>query len=128
MAKSKLTGQRCLLGWCSGNRDNSDVRFIQLGVSFFENEHVMQLTGNEFKIYVLMIKVAGPNREFSLPRAVYGQYCAPNTFHDALKSLIKKGFIELVYSGRCTREPSRYRFTFDWKTAGAKNATGMAIL
>jgi hypothetical protein len=117
-----------VMGWCSGNGDNTESRYIQLGVSFFENENVMKLTGNEFKIYTLMVKVAGPNREFSLPRSIYGRYCTPSTFNDVLKSLIKKGFIELVYSGKCTREPSRYRFTFSWKTTGAKDARGMAII
>lgn len=100
--------------------DNSENRYIQLGVSLFENENVMNLTGNEFKIYALMVKVAGPNREFSLPRSVYGRYCSPSTFDDVKKSLIKKGFIEMVYSGKSTREPSRYRFTFGWKGAGER--------
>jgi hypothetical protein len=77
----------------------------------------MNLTGSEFKLYVLMLKVAGMNREFTLPRGTYEGYLAPGTFDTAKKGLIKKGFIEMVYSGKATREPSCYRFTFGWKNA-----------
>jgi hypothetical protein len=42
-----------------GNGDNAESRYIQLGVSFFEDENVMKLTGSEFKLYALMVKAAG---------------------------------------------------------------------
>jgi hypothetical protein len=109
-----------LLGWCSGNQDNAETRYIQLGVSFFENENVKHLTASEFLLYLLMIKAAGPRREFELPRSAYKNYLAPATFDRAKDGLTKKGFIEVLYSGKATREASRYRFTFTWKETSEK--------
>lgn len=115
MAKRNNFKSLPLLGWCSANSDNRDNRFIQLGVSFFESEAVQNLTNSEFKLYILMVKIASTSREFSFPRSLYINYMAPATFQNAKDGLIKKGFIETVFSGKNTRENSRYRFSFVWK-------------
>jgi hypothetical protein len=111
----KYRQKKPLLGWCSGNKDNTEDRFIQIGISLFEHPNVISLKASELKLYFLMVKVAGQRREFTLPRSEYAPYFAPATFHDARNGLIKKEFIELVYSGKSTREPSKYRFAFGWK-------------
>ena len=113
---AKRYGQkRPLLGWCSANKDSYEDRFIQIGVSLFEHPSVKHLKASEFKLYLLMVKAAGQSREFTFPRSQYVSYFSPATFHDARDGLIKQGFIEVVYSGKTTREPSKYRFAFGWK-------------
>lgn len=113
---AKRYGQkRPLLGWCSANRDGYEDRFVQIGVSLFEHPNVMRLKASEIKLYLLMIKVAGQSREFTFPRSQYSPYFSPATFHNAKDGLIKQGFIEVVYSGQTTREPSKYKFSFGWK-------------
>jgi hypothetical protein len=88
---------------------------MQIGVSLIEHPAVKRLKASEFKLYLLMIKAAGQSREFILPRSQYAPYFTPATFHDAKNGLIEQGFIEVVYSGKTTREPSKYRFAFGWK-------------
>ena len=111
----KKRQKKPLLGWCSGNKDNMEDRFIQIGVSFIEHPAVISLSASEFKLLLLMIKAAGRDRDFKLPRSEYSNYFAPATFHNAKQGLIKGGFIEEIYSGKTTREASKYRFVFGWK-------------
>lgn len=104
------------MGWCSATPDGKDKRFSQVGVSFFEHPAVLGMTPSEFKLYMYAIKEAGQSREFELPRTVYKKMMSPSTFHNAMRGLVRKGFIEITLKGKTTRENNRYRFVFDWKT------------
>jgi DNA-binding MarR family transcriptional regulator len=66
--------------------------------------------------YLFMALDAGGHSEFTFPLSSAKKYgISESSFNRHVKELIQKNFIVLVYSGRTTREPNKYRFTYGWK-------------
>lgn len=66
--------------------------------------------------YLCMALDAGEHSGYTFPLSAAKKYgLSESSFNRYVKELIQKNFIALVSSGRTTREPNQYKFTFGWK-------------
>lgn len=66
--------------------------------------------------YLAMALEAGGRAGFIFPLSAAKKYgISESSFSRHLKELMQKEFIALESSGRVTREPNKYRFSFGWK-------------
>lgn len=119
MSKSADKARKEVPGWLSANLDNCEPHgFIRLGESLLKSPIFQALSPSEKIVYLCCCVEAGKERRFYFPRQtaqkVFG--LSWSTVHPALKSLQEKGFVKMVYSGRLTREPNLYEFSFAWKS------------
>ena len=67
-------------------------------------------------LYICMAMEGFFSREFTFPKSAMTKYgFSRSTAMKSIDELIEAGFIRKVYSGKVTREPSKYEFVFDWK-------------
>ena len=67
--------------------------------------------------YLAMGLEAGGHSGFIFPLGAARKYgISESSFNRYVKELAQKKFIALVSSGRTTREPNQYKFSFDWKS------------
>ena len=67
-------------------------------------------------LYICMAMEGFFSREFTFPKSTMANYgFSRSTAMKSIDELIEAGFIRKVYSGKVTREPSKYEFVFDWK-------------
>ncbi len=118
MARHKTAKNCQILPWLSEKPDNSEGRFIQVGNSLLLSERFGKLSASAQRLYLCSAMEAGGRREFTFPAATMKKYHFPrSTAQAALNELTQHGFIELISSGKITREPNLYRFSFQWKGA-----------
>ncbi len=102
--------------WLSKIPDCRDKRFIQIGNSFLLSKEAQKLSTGARCLYFDMAMEAGGRINFKFPQSAAFKYGISKTSFDRyLKELIKRKFIEIVSSGKTTREPNNYKFSMSWK-------------
>lgn len=105
-----------ILSHLSARSDCQEVKFIQVGASFFEDENVCSLKPQTKWVYLCMAIVAGRDTEFSFSRGDGMKYGIPSrTLCTAVNELLEKGFLIRVESGKFTRTKNKFRFIYNWK-------------
>lgn len=79
-----------------------------------------ELSGNAFKLYVMMKDYAKGNEEFEFPHRVYKELFSNQTFSTARDELIKKGFLQNFVSQAPRKQPNIYRFSGEWRNVFAE--------
>lgn len=104
--------------WLSGNSDNREGRFIQVGNSFLLNQSVQKLSAGARCLYLCMAMESGGGRDVTFPRKSAKKYgIAESSFDRYTKELCENGFLTRIISesrDRCV--PAEYRFCMEWKT------------
>lgn len=112
-----ITASKTLPGWATATTDGKEKAFIQVGLSMLTDKRFQSLSGGARCTYLCMVSEAKGKRDFVFPRATaekkYG--IPPTSLKRHVKDLCDNGFVELSSSGRATREPNFYRFSFEWK-------------
>lgn len=117
MAKRK-GGKVPLSPWATAIREGEpeDSRYIRVGTSLYTHPAFTNLKPSTRFIYHLMIDKAAGKREFPFPRAYYRERgLSESTVRRAIAELKEAGFIELIFSGKLTRQQNQYRFIWNWK-------------
>ena len=123
MSKSSKKTGKPLPGWATGTLDGKmesgkQEPYTRIGVTLLKHSAFIDLNPCAKLLYSLMTLECGGNREFTFPLHTAAQYgINAKTLRRSVKELAEAGFIEIVQSGKITREPNRYRFIFDWKLA-----------
>lgn len=116
MARHKAATSCKILPWLSAKANNSEGRFLQLGNSLLLSKEFQGLSAGTQMTYLFMALDAGGRSDFTFPLSSAKKYgISESSFNRHIKELIQKNFIALVSSGRTTREPNKYRFTYGWK-------------
>ena len=117
----RLSQSKQLPMWASAAPDGTEKAYVQLGLSLLTDVRYQELTGGAKHLYTCMLSEARGKREFIFPRATGERYGIPaSSLTRQVAELKEAGFIEVVYSGKITREPSCYRFSFEWKNRPPK--------
>ena len=104
-------------GWLCYENDNPvGQTYIRLTSDLMRNEKFKSMGLLAQMIYLHMCLTAAGKRDFIFPYEAYKDICSKGGFAKAEVELIQKGFIEKVESGRFTRTPNKYRFSFRWKS------------
>lgn len=112
--------QNCqILPWLSAKPNCREGRFLQIGNSLLLSKAFQDLSAGAQMTYLAMALESGGHSGFVFPLGAARKYgLSESSFSRYVKELTQKGFISLVYSGRVTREPNKYRFSLEWKSAG----------
>lgn len=102
--------------WESAKANCDDGRFMRMSNSLMLHPTTMSLSGSAYKVLGYMILESAGKRVFEFPRKKWRNFMSNSTFQSAKNELIKKGYIELLESGRITKTPNLYRFSSGWKT------------
>ena len=87
-----------------------------VGNSFLLSESVHDLPASTQVLYLAMCMEAAGRRSFTFPEASMKKYgLAPMTAKRGIQALIDAGFISKTVSGKNTRTPNEYEFSFRWK-------------
>ena len=113
----RRAAQHCsILSHLSARYDCQEVKFVQVGASFFEDEKVGFLKPQTKWLYLCMALVAGKDTEFFFSRGDALKFGIPDrTFRTAINELLEKGFLIRVESGKFTRTKNKFRFNYNWK-------------
>ena len=116
MGRRKAAENCTILPWVSAKADNKEKKFLQIGVTLFENEAFQSLTPPQKIVYLAMCLDAGGSREFTFSKERFSHFgIPPSTARDAIEVLIQKGFITREFSGKLAHTKSLFRFSLDWK-------------
>lgn len=89
---------------------------IRLTKDMMLNKNFLSLSYSAFKIYAYMTLWAAGRDEveyaWSNAKKILG---SSSTFDKAKKELIEKGFIKIIRTSKCSREPNKYKFISDWQ-------------
>ena len=99
----------------STNKSGVESKYARLTRSLMDSPAVQTLSHPAYRAYIEMRMVALWERDFELPRHVYGKYMAPATFVKAVKELEAHGLIECTEHNQNRRENNRYRFIDGWQ-------------
>lgn len=113
MAKAKITPFRI---WESANENGEEGRFARVSNSLMLHHATKNLTPLAFRVYVYMILEAGGQRDFEFPRVKWRGFISNGGFQKAKNELCEKGYIEVIFCGKITKEPNVYRFSSKWWT------------
>ena len=104
-------------GWlCYKNDSPTGQTYIRLTSDLMNCDRFLNLNPLTQIIYLQMCLAAVGKIEFIFPHAKYRKLCSKGGFAKAEAELISNGFIEKLESGRFTRTPNKYRFSFRWKS------------
>ena len=116
MPRHKIAQNCNIRPWASASPDCREKIFTMIGNSLLLSEAFQALTPGARQLYICMTVCSAGKRDFLFPAATAKRYgFAEKSFRRYLKELCGAGFIELVSSGRLTREPNQYSFCLDWK-------------
>ena len=103
--------------WQSANTDSREKIYVQIGKSLFESKAFHDLSKSARLTYLCMVSAAGFDEVFNFPQAsmVKRFDLCPRSVRRDIDELVKAGFIT-KQSGKVTREPNIYRFSYEWKT------------
>lgn len=104
MAKSQSS--KPLKRWLTASSDCREKRFVQIGNTLLFDKKFTSLSVGARYLYILAANEAAGSRDFQFPALKMKAL--------GIKELIDAGFVELVRSGRNTRTPNDYRFSFYW--------------
>ena len=110
MAKSQSS--KPLKRWLTASSDCREKRFVQIGNTLlFDKKFTSLSVGARY----LAANEAAGSRDFQFPALkMKALGIKERTARKYIKELIDAGFVELVRSGRNTRTPNDYRFSFYW--------------
>lgn len=74
-----------------------------------------ELSPNAFRLYIMMKDYARGESEFQFPHRIYKNFICNETFKNARKELIDKGYLENYTSQKPTLKENRYRFSSEWR-------------
>lgn len=110
--------------WLSARADNKEKRFIQVGDSLLFSKAYQSLSSGAVRLYFAMAMEASGKIEFQFPLSVAKKHgFSQASFRRYITELEKSKFIT-INSGRTTREPNIYRFSFLWKLDNDENKNG----
>ena len=113
---AKRHKSRPLNPWCSGAINNREKAFTQIGQLLLQSPAFCNLTPTAKILYICMTLVSYGHVEFNFTKSTAEKYgISRSSLLRGVEALNSAGFIEIVYSGKVTREPSRYRFSTRWK-------------
>lgn len=116
LARRKAAQNIPIVPWLSAKPNCKDGRFIQIGNSLLLSKAFQQLTAGAQLAYLCMSMESGGKMDFQFPKSALRKYGLSETSGARyIKELIAAGFIEIAESGRTTRTPNRYCFSFQWK-------------
>ena len=102
--------------WLSARPDCKEGRFIQVGNSLLLSKEFSRLSQGARCTYLCMCMESGGRRAFIFPKSAAKKYGIPHrTLLRHVEELVGKGFLEKTLSGKCTREPNRFQFSFRWR-------------
>ena len=104
MAKSQSS--KPLKRWLTASSDCREKRFVQIGNTLLFDKKFASLSVGARYLYILAANEAAGSRDFQFPALKMKAL--------GITELIDAGFVELVRSGRNTRTPNDYRFSFYW--------------
>lgn len=121
MGRNKRKKGYKLSYWCTCADNCEENLFAQIGVSLLQHPSFLGLQASAQHTYICMVIEAKGKPEFEFPRNIAKKYgIAGRTLVDNVKRLRELGFIEVIASGKSTREPSQYRFSIAWKSVPEK--------
>ena len=94
----------------SNGKESRYIRLVHLQLICMKN-----LSGNAFKLYVMMKDYAKGNEEFEFPHRIYKELFSNQTFSTARDELIEKGFLKDFVSQAPRKQPNIYRFSGEWR-------------
>ena len=113
MAKSQSS--KPLKRWLTASSDCREKRFVQIGNTLLFDKKFASLSVGARYLYILAANEAAGSRDFQFPALkMKALGIKERTARKYIKELIDDGFVELVRSGRNTRTPNDYRFSFYW--------------
>lgn len=117
MPRKSKNARRELRPWQSANTDNREKIYVQVGLSLYESTAFHDLSKSARLTYLCMVSAAGFDEVFNFPQAgmVKRFGLSPRSVRRDIDELVKAGFIT-KQSGKVTREPNIYRFSYEWKT------------
>ena len=116
MPKRKSAKGYSVKPWLSANLDSKERRYIQIGNSILLSKQFQALRPTAQILYFCMALESGLHRDFIFPQKTMTKYgLNRSTAVKGIEELIETGFIRKVYSGKATREPSKYEFINEWK-------------
>ena len=109
--------RKTIEGWlCYKNENPVGQTFIRLTNDLIKSPKFLGLKPLSQLLYIHMCMAAAGKIDFIFPYEAYKDVCSKGGFAKAETELMQKGFIEKVESGRFTRTPNKYRFSFKWKS------------
>ena len=113
MAKSQSS--KPLKRWLTASSDCREKRFVQIGNTLLFDKKFTSLSVGARYLYILAANEAAGSRDFQFPALkMKALGIKERTARKYIKELIDAGFVELVRSGRNTRTPNDYCFSFHW--------------
>lgn len=114
--RPKIAQNVAISPWLSAKKDCREGRFLQVGNSLLLSEEFQTLKDSAKFLYFCMALECGGRPEFEFPLSTAKKYGIPGTtFRRVIQDLINGHFIEVISSGKTTREPNDYRFISEWK-------------
>lgn len=74
-----------------------------------------ELSANAFRLYIMMKSYAKGEVEFKYPHRIYKNIMSNQTFIEARKELIDKGYLEPFITKQFERKENIYRFSGKWR-------------
>ena len=103
--------------WLSGNLNNREGRFIQVGNSLLLSHSFQDLSAGARHLYLCLCMESGGNSHVTFPRNSAKKYGIPITSFDRYRAeLVERGFIERVLTPDRERwAKAEFRFILNWK-------------
>lgn len=116
MSRRKAAQNVEIKPWLSARANCREGRFIQVGNSLLLNRKFQELTQGARFTYQCMAMESGGRVNFTFQKSSAAKYgITESTLSRHIKELTSSGFIEIEESGRYTRTPNRYKFSFRWR-------------
>lgn len=121
MARHKAAINCQILPWLSKRADCKEGRFLQIGNSICLSKEFQSLYSGAQITYIFMALEAGTSRKFIFTHTTAKKYgIASRSFDRYTKELVEKNFLTMS-SGKNTRTPNEFEFSFAWKLDNVQN-------
>lgn len=121
MSRRKAAENCQILPWLSGNQNNREKRFLQIGNTLLFDEKYKTLRPAARQLYVCMAMEACGKSQFEFPHRAAKKYGFSGTsFDNYARELQQAGFIEKIKQEE-QFAVARYQFTFAWKQKSHPN-------
>ncbi len=112
---AKCQSSKPLKRWLTASSDCREKRFVRIGNTLLFDKKFISLSVGARYLYILAANEAAGSRDFQFPALkMKALRMKERTARKHFKEFIDAGFVELVQSGRNTRTPNDYRFSFHW--------------
>ena len=92
----------------------NNTKLVQLYHSQITHKNFLELSPIAKVIYIYMLDYSNGSITTEFPNSIYLNITTKPTFLKAIEELSKKGFIEVIESGRFTRTKNIYKFISKW--------------